>query len=234
MQRCRQKHDHARGFTLIELLIVIAIIGILVALLLPVIQSAREQGMSTRCKGNLTQIFKAYNIARDNKVPPSRLKPAKLRETLNTTLQNEQEVWNCPTRLPDELVSYGVSQRLGAMDTQDTGRIIVLDYYLDALEEAKDPVPTLATVEIVGHPLPVEEYDIDSTETAIVKRWTAVAPRHQAYVNVLMFGGHVAEYDPAAIDPEQCENQKKFWIPKQDQKRYLDTGDDGTECITTN
>lgn len=119
------------GFTLVELLVVVAIIGILVMLLLPAIQAAREAGRRTQCSNNLRNIALAamnhadtvhslpsggwgYGWIGDPDMPLGRSQPGGWAFAVLPYLE-QQQVFNMTSKLPD-----ATKRAAGAMMVQMT------------------------------------------------------------------------------------------------------------------
>lgn len=98
------------GFTLIELLIVIAIMGILVALLLPNLASARERARDSRRKTDLSSIQTALRLYySDNQSFPD---TATLTALWGSALSSNNNTYMAvlprdPSSAPGAIISYG-------------------------------------------------------------------------------------------------------------------------------
>jgi len=125
--------SHRKAFTLIELLVVIAVIAILMAILMPALSRAREQGKRTACLNNLRQLTTGWIMYADDnndKVVAANtgLATAWVRWPGNNATQQQQitgiqngllhrycpepKLYKCATGIRGEFVTYAITDAM--------------------------------------------------------------------------------------------------------------------------
>jgi len=131
------RHRHA--FTLIELLVVIAVIAVLMAILMPALSRAREQGKRVACLNNLRQMMTGWILYADDNTDkivaanpqatggwvqyPSSGTSATMEEKLSGVRSGllfsycpEVQMYKCPTGERGEVVTYAITDAMNGYD----------------------------------------------------------------------------------------------------------------------
>ena len=209
-----------RGFTLIELLVVIAVIAVLMAILLPALQRAREQGKRVACLSNLKQLQLAWGIYADDfngrivngaaswgqnpwaRMPSDYSSPKEAQETFAKGALYpycpSPKIFKCPTGVPGEWATYAI---VDAMNGHDWGGRLPKGVYIKNLSEIRQPGRRIVFID-EGRLTPgswTVYYDQ-------ARWWDAVPARHGLGTTFSFVDGH-ADFrkwtDPRTIDMAQ-------------------------------
>ena len=214
-----------RGFTLIELLTVIAIIGILAAILIPTVSAVRESARTAACQSNLRQWHTALLLyANDNNDRLVRLrydnKPAATEFWAGTLaeyidIDPHSDVWGrqsptihgtvaeCPSvvwRDHSTYISYAAS------GTDDGSQALVVDWNREG--EGRS---TLDSVEPRTIVFGDQGETFDNRNWHLGWRGSNLAYRHNDRTNVIMMGGSVESFS-RSDDLSSNEDLEYLWL----------------------
>ena len=216
----QHKHICFRGFTLIELLVVIAVIAVLMAILLPALQRAREQGKRVVCLSNLKQLQLAWGMYADDfdgrivngsagwgqnpwaQIPSDYSSSKEAQETFAKGALYpycpSPKIFKCPTGVPGEWATYAI---VDAMNGHNWGGTLPKGVYIKNRSEIRQPGRRIVFID-EGRLTPgswTVYYDQ-------ARWWDAVPARHGLGTTFSFVDGH-ADFrkwtDPRTIDMAQ-------------------------------
>jgi prepilin-type N-terminal cleavage/methylation domain-containing protein/prepilin-type processing-associated H-X9-DG protein len=178
----------SRGFTLIELLVVMGIIGVLMALLFPALQKAKEFAAATDCKNNLMNLAKAmivYASENDERFPASyqivngpstnQMASRSLGILYKCKAIENPKTFKCSSDSLAQLSLFNVTNGLDTVDaTQATS------YAYDPRHTTQDP-PSVA----------VMSDSCDPTAWADIPALPVAKTNHEGKVHVVFLDAHV-------------------------------------------
>jgi len=202
------------AFTLLELLVVIAVLGILALILIPVVAKIRASAQSTHCTSNLQQLGRAFTLyAQDHRsmLPPpvngSNNTPwyVALHPYTGEPWRTDQgigqlaKVFRCPTwELKDHVpaegdIGYAMSAATGPTATSDPSRPPLL-------ATLAHPTRTVILLELTGTGAPYFPATGDAMSafapTYLATYETDGCDRHAGAANYLFADGHVGHHTP--------------------------------------
>lgn len=161
------------GFSLIELLVVIGVIGLLLALVLPALNSARSSAAAAACLSNTRQLTQAalnyavdhHNVwvGWDSQIDRKQLLYPYIGRGRSNEDVDEDQVWHCPdNQRPQEEAGYGFNTNLNWKRVPQVAQPASTVGIVDAgINDDGDPVlathafpPSVTSFPVIGRPNP--------------------------------------------------------------------------------
>lgn len=240
-----------KAFTLIELLVVIAVIAVLMAILMPALNRAREQGRRIVCQGNLKQMALAWIMyAQDNDGKIMRGTPGPgssncwgdAGSNTGNTLEERQvalttgamwrycstpKLYRCPTGRRGEVLTYtiGASMNGSRHDTPSSNRNGSTILFITRLDQIRTPPPSERLVFIDEGFTSTGNFSIDYAKA---EWWDDAPVRHGDGTNFGFADGH------AGYHKWQATETLHYFRPRADSRvpgRFAPTTFEGKQDL---